>query len=81
MIECGVPLHFEGLLSCYGEEIHLLENWCWALQALGFCHIILRPNPEQDASAASSAVHGLSAKVTGYNEFMVHPCCYDTVVG
>ncbi|VDM33228.1 unnamed protein product [Hydatigera taeniaeformis] len=43
MVRCGVPLHFEGLLSCSGEEICMLENWAWAIQSLGFCHIVIRP--------------------------------------
>ncbi|KAL5108938.1 Inositol polyphosphate-4-phosphatase type I A [Taenia crassiceps] len=44
MIRCGVPLHFEGLLSCYGEEISMLENWAWAIQSLAFCRVVVRPN-------------------------------------
>ncbi|KAL5968611.1 Inositol polyphosphate-4-phosphatase type I A, partial [Taenia solium] len=45
MIRCGVPLHFEGLLSCYGEEVSMLENWAWAIQSLAFCRVVVRPNP------------------------------------
>ncbi|VDK21350.1 unnamed protein product [Taenia asiatica] len=45
MIRCGVPLHFEGLLSCYGEEVSVLENWVWAIQSLAFCRVVVRPNP------------------------------------
>nr|CDS32440.2 type II inositol 34 bisphosphate 4 phosphatase [Hymenolepis microstoma] len=44
MVRCGVPLHFEGLLSCYGEEMCMLENWAWAIQSLEFCRIVIRPN-------------------------------------
>lgn len=44
MIRCGVPLHFEGLLSCYGEEVSMLENWAWAIQSLAFCRVVVRPN-------------------------------------
>ncbi|EUB59215.1 Type I inositol-3,4-bisphosphate 4-phosphatase [Echinococcus granulosus] len=45
MVRCGVPLHFEGLLSCYGEEVGMLENWAWAIQSLAFCRVVVRPNP------------------------------------
>ncbi|VDO07440.1 unnamed protein product [Rodentolepis nana] len=44
MVRCGVPLHFEGLLSCYGEEMSMLENWAWAIQSLEFCRIVIRPS-------------------------------------
>ncbi|VDL19501.1 unnamed protein product [Hymenolepis diminuta] len=50
MARCGVPLHFEGLLSCYGEEICMLENWAWAIQSLAFCRIVIRPNSSATAS-------------------------------
>ncbi|VDD82851.1 unnamed protein product [Mesocestoides corti] len=77
MTKCGVPLHFEGLLSCYGEEAVMLANWCWAIQALAFCQVILRPNAETQSSealddgAAGSSSQPPQVQVVGHNEFVL----------
>ncbi|KAF8571980.1 hypothetical protein P879_00269, partial [Paragonimus westermani] len=40
---CGVLAQFEGLLSCYGNEQGMIEDWAWAIEHLAHIRIILRP--------------------------------------
>ncbi|KAF6777778.1 Type I inositol 3 4-bisphosphate 4-phosphatase [Paragonimus kellicotti] len=40
---CGVLAQFEGLLSCYGNEQGMIEDWAWAIEHLAHIRIVLRP--------------------------------------
>lgn len=75
MVRCGVPLHFEGLLSCYGEEIGMLENWAWAIQSLAFCRIVLRPNSSLSTSSVKMGEAALTEEeeLEGDNRSMTTP--------
>nr|CAH8829012.1 unnamed protein product [Trichobilharzia regenti] len=41
---CGVLAQFEGLLSCYGDEQGMIEDWAWAIDYLSTYRITLRPS-------------------------------------
>ncbi|CAH8484525.1 unnamed protein product [Schistosoma rodhaini] len=40
---CGVLAQFEGLLSCYGDEQGMIEDWAWAIDYLLTYRVTLRP--------------------------------------
>ncbi|VDN26238.1 unnamed protein product [Dibothriocephalus latus] len=82
MIECGVPLYFEGLLSCYGQEAEMLENWAWAIQFLVYWSVIVRPDGrvadssadkekaavEPETTAAMAISSSRLVRITGYKQ-------------
>nr|VZI48407.1 unnamed protein product [Spirometra erinaceieuropaei] len=82
MIECGVPLYFEGLLSCYGQEAEMLENWAWAIQFLVYWSVIVRPDGrtvdntadnekaavETDTTSAMPVTASPLVRITGYKQ-------------
>ncbi|BHF73355.1 Type I inositol 3,4-bisphosphate 4-phosphatase [Sparganum proliferum] len=82
MIECGVPLYFEGLLSCYGQEAEMLENWAWAIQFLVYWSVIVRPDGrtvdntadnekaavEPDTTSAMPVSASPLVRITGYKQ-------------
>lgn len=41
---CGVLAQFEGLLSCYGDEQGMIEDWAWAIDYLLTYRVTLRPS-------------------------------------
>ncbi|CAH8450769.1 unnamed protein product [Dicrocoelium dendriticum] len=57
---CGLLAHFEGLLSCYGSELGMIEDWAWAIEHLADIRIVIRP---------SSSL----GERTGDSEAVVHP--------
>uniref|UniRef100_A0A0V0J474 PH domain-containing protein n=3 Tax=Schistocephalus solidus TaxID=70667 RepID=A0A0V0J474_SCHSO len=64
MIECGIPLCFEGLLSCYGQESEMLENWAWAIQFLVYWRVIVRPDGRTADSTVDKEKFGVEADTT-----------------
>ncbi|KAK4472485.1 hypothetical protein MN116_003733 [Schistosoma mekongi] len=48
---CGVLAQFEGLLSCYGDEQGMIEDWAWAIDYLFTYRITLRPTENVSDSA------------------------------
>ncbi|CAH8443685.1 unnamed protein product [Schistosoma turkestanicum] len=73
---CGVLAHFEGLLSCYGDEQGMIEDWAWAIDYLLTYRVTLRPssnfsdsmidmngrNSENSGSNTSASSYGASEK-------------------
>ncbi|CAL8078830.1 unnamed protein product [Calicophoron daubneyi] len=41
---CGILAGFEGLVSCFGNELGMIEDWAWAIEQLANLRIILRPS-------------------------------------
>ncbi|TNN19768.1 Type I inositol 3,4-bisphosphate 4-phosphatase isoform 2 [Schistosoma japonicum] len=48
---CGVLAQFEGLLSCYGDEQGMIEDWAWVIDYLFMYRITLRPTGNVSDSA------------------------------
>ncbi|KAA3681630.1 inositol polyphosphate-4-phosphatase [Paragonimus westermani] len=78
---CGVLAQFEGLLSCYGNEQGMIEDWAWAIEHLAHIRIILRPcstrNDHQtkgtgENSSSCSVGSTPLARMTAMHECEIH---------
>ncbi|KER24907.1 hypothetical protein T265_14314, partial [Opisthorchis viverrini] len=77
---CGILTQFEGLLSCYGNELGMIEDWAWAIEHLANIRIVLRPSQpsalgtDPTGSQRTTAVarkndsYTICAKMTGVHE-------------
>ncbi|TPP56825.1 Type I inositol 3 4-bisphosphate 4-phosphatase [Fasciola gigantica] len=70
MTVCGLLAQFEGLISCFGNELGMIEDWAWSVGRLGSIRIILRPSTELSKDSGSRSDGGFSpkAKLTALNE-------------
>ncbi|VDP83933.1 unnamed protein product [Echinostoma caproni] len=70
MTVCGLLAQFEGLISCFGNEMGMIEDWAWAVDRLSNIRIILRPSTESSKDSVGRADRGFcpKARLAGLNE-------------